>query len=42
MPSDRTSAATEPAPGTDAEGAGSVVVGVDLSADGEETPRCPA
>ncbi len=31
MPSDRTPAATEPAPGADAESAGSVVVGVDPS-----------
>ncbi|MFD8226912.1 hypothetical protein ACFV16_22375 [Streptomyces massasporeus] len=34
MPSDRTPTATEPAPGTDAEDAGSVVVGLDPSGPG--------
>jgi hypothetical protein len=34
MPSDRTPTATEPAPGTDAEDAGSVVVGIDPSGPG--------
>jgi hypothetical protein len=44
MPSDRTPRDPEPAPGTDADSAGSVVVGLDppTLADGEETPPCPA
>jgi hypothetical protein len=53
MPSDRTPRDTEPAPGHEAQDAGSVVVGdyepVGWSemhwtppTDGEETPPCPA